>query len=137
MASNGGSLRLITVSNLAFDTMTAVSFDTDYDTINNPQYRYALAALEDSNVRLSVLLQEPKFVMFNLDRWLFPSSIVGRDRFVKFIRMLLKQRLHAKARVSTIGADIFSFLEKCKDPDTGKELTAMELSTETALFVVA
>ncbi|EED13059.1 cytochrome P450, putative [Talaromyces stipitatus ATCC 10500] len=124
-------------SNLAFDTMTAVSFDIDYNTINNPQYRYALAALEDSNIRLSVLLQEPKFVMFNLDQWLFPSSIVGRNRFVKFIRMLLKQRLRARAEGAITGTDIFSFLEKCKDPDTGKELTPMELSTETALFVVA
>lgn len=117
--------------------MTAVTFDTDYDTINNPQYRYALAALEASNVRLSVLLQEPKFVMFNLDRWLFPRSIVGRDQFVRFIRMLLKQRLQARAEGATRGADIFSFLEKCKDPDTGKELSTIELSTETALFVVA
>lgn len=115
--------------------MTAVSFDTDFDTINNPQYRYATAALEESNIRLSVLLQEPNFVMFNLDRWLFPASIAGRDQFVKFLRGLLKQRL--QARGATTSTDIFTFLEQCKDPDTGKELTPKELSTETALFVVA
>ncbi|QKX59054.1 uncharacterized protein TRUGW13939_06184 [Talaromyces rugulosus] len=123
------------LSNLAFDSMTAVSFNADFDTINNPHYRYATAALEESNVRLSVLLQEPKFLILNLDRWLFPASIVGRDLFVRFIRKLLKQRI--QARGTTTSADIFSFLEKCKDPDTGKELSPMELSTETALFVVA
>lgn len=115
--------------------MTAVSFDTDFDTINNPHYRYATSALEESNVRLSVLLQEPKFLILNLDRWLFPASIAGRDLFVRFIRKLLKQRI--QARGTTAGGDIFSFLEQCKDPDTGKELSPMELSTETALFVVA
>jgi len=120
---------------LAFDSMTAVSFDTNYDTINNPQYRYAMSALEESNVRLSVLLQEPGFLRLNLDRWLFPASIVGRDQFVRFIRRLLKQRLGAMG--ATTGTDIFSFLHSCKDPDTGKELSPMELSTETALFVVA
>jgi cytochrome P450 len=126
---------LVTVNYLAFDSMTAVSFDTDFDTINKPQYRYAMSALEESNVRLSVLLQEPRFTMLNLDRWLFPASIVGRDQFVRFIRRLLKQRLGALG--ATASADIFSFLHSCKDPDTGKELSPMELSTETALFVVA
>jgi hypothetical protein len=33
--------------------------------------------------------------------------------------------------------DIFSFLQDCKDPETGKDLTIAELSTETATFVVA
>ena len=73
--------------------------------------------------------------MLNMDRLLFPASIKGRDMFVSFIRKLLKQRIQARDKVT--GGDIFSFLEQCKDPDTGKELSPMELSTETALFVVA
>ncbi|KAI9150038.1 Cytochrome P450 monooxygenase lcsN [Paramyrothecium foliicola] len=118
---------------LAFDTMTAVSFDTDYDTIGSLGHRYAITALEESNVRLGVLLQEPTFNMFNLDSKLFPAAIAARDQFVGFIRNLLKMRL----KQANGGVDIFSFLQKARDPATGKELSLMELSTETALFVIA
>lgn len=123
------------VNHLAFDSMTAVSFDTDFDTINNPEHRYAMSALEESNVRLGVLLQDPRFTFWNIDKWLFPKSIAARDQFVRFIRRLLKQRLRVTG--VTPGADVFSFLQKCKDPETGNELSPMELSTETALLVVA
>ncbi|CCF37221.1 cytochrome P450 11A1 [Colletotrichum higginsianum] len=33
--------------------------------------------------------------------------------------------------------DIFSFLQRCKDPDTAEGLSPMEISTETATFIVA
>ncbi|KAM0450923.1 hypothetical protein ACHAO4_006315 [Trichoderma viride] len=120
---------------LAFDTMTTVSFDSDFDTIRNPENRYPIGALEESNVRLGVLLQEAKLTSFNLDKYLFPASIIGRNQFVGFLRKLLKKRLQAVGLSD--GKDIFSFLKDCKDPDTGAELTPIELSTETALFVVA
>ncbi|KAL7896740.1 cytochrome P450 [Trichoderma sp. SZMC 28014] len=120
---------------LAFDTMTMVSFNSDFDTIRNTENRYPIGALEESNVRLGVLLQESKLTSFNLDKYLFPASIVGRDKFVGFLRKLLKKRLQAVGLSD--GKDIFSFLKDCKDPDTGAELSPVELSTETALFVVA
>lgn len=123
------------VNYLAFDTMTTVSFDSDFDTIRNPENRYPIGALEESNVRLGVLLQEAKLTSFNLDKYLFPASIIGRNQFVGFLRKLLKKRLQAVGLSD--GKDIFSFLKDCKDPDTGAELTPIELSTETALFVVA
>ncbi|RFU80507.1 cytochrome p450 [Trichoderma arundinaceum] len=121
-------------NNLAFDVMTAVSFDTDFDTLHNPEYRYAMKAIEDSNVRLGVLLQAPELSIGNIDNKLFPESLIGRKKFVKFIRMILGKRLSA---TKTSSKDIFSFLQQCKDPETGKELTTAELSTETATFIVA
>ncbi|RAL01215.1 cytochrome P450 [Aspergillus ibericus CBS 121593] len=53
--------------------------------------------------------------------------------FVRFIRGLLGKRLKGAGS----GSDIFSFLQQCKDPDTGEGLTLPELSTETATFIVA
>lgn len=114
--------------------MTAVLFDMDFDTLSNAQYRYALQAIEDSNVRLGVLLQAPELSLWNLDSKLFPSALSGRYKFVKFIRMLLAKRLGSpKAHFK----DLFSFLQECSDPDTGKNLSVAELSTETATFIVA
>ncbi|KAI6782247.1 Isotrichodermin C-15 hydroxylase [Emericellopsis cladophorae] len=121
-------------NNLAFDIMTSVSFDIDFDTIANPEYRYAMEAIEHSNVRLGVLLQEPALSLGDLDRKLFPQAILGRRRFVQFIRMLMSKRLGGRKSASK---DIFAFLQDCKDPLTGKELTTAELSTETATFIVA
>ncbi|GJN68106.1 cytochrome P450 [Purpureocillium lilacinum] len=121
-------------NNLAFDIMTAVSFDTDFNTMEKPEYRFALKAIEDSNVRLGVLLQAPELSVRSLDKKLFPTAYVAKYKFVKFIRMVMAKRLAASKATSK---DIFSFLQDCKDPDSGKELSIAELSTETATFIVA
>lgn len=114
--------------------MTAVLFDVDFDTLGSAEFRYAMHAIEDSNVRLGVLLQAPELSIGNLDSKLFPKAVSGRSRFVKFIRMVLAKRL---ASPKAHSKDIFSFLQDCTDPDTGKSLTVAELSTETATFIVA
>ena len=115
--------------------MTSVSFNSDYNTIDDPKYRFAIHGLEESNVRMGVLIQEPGFSIGNIDQWLFKDSIIGRNQFVGFLRKLLKARL--KATGVAHGEDIFSFLQQCKDPETGDQLAPMDLSTETALLVVA
>jgi cytochrome P450 len=114
--------------------MTSISFDTDFDTLRNPEYRYVVRAIEDSNVRLGVLLQAPEVGIGNIDNKLFPEALIARKKFVKIIRMILGKRLSA---AKTPSKDIFSFLQQCKDPETGEELTTAELSTETATFIVA
>ncbi|KAJ6441493.1 carboxylesterase [Purpureocillium lavendulum] len=122
------------VNNLAFDIMTAVSFGTDFNTTEKPEYRFALKAIEDSNVRLGVLLQAPEISIGSLDKRLFPAACAAKLKFVKFIRMVLAKRLAASKSTSK---DIFSFLQDCKDPTSGNELSITELSTETATFIVA
>ena len=134
ICSTAGSLLIITVNYLTFNTMTAVSFDADFNTISSEEYRYAMRAVAESNVRLSVLLQAPELSILNLDWRLFPQSIVARHKFVQFIRKLLGARLQPSKASSR---DIFSFLQQCKDPDSGNGLSMSELSTETATFIVA
>lgn len=123
-----------TVNYLAFDIMTAVLFDMDFDTLGHAEYRYAMQAIEDSNVRLGVLLQAPELTIGSLDNKMFPKALLGRYKFVKFIRMVLAKRLGSP---KTHSKDIFSFLQDCTDPETGKGLSIAELSTETATFIVA
>ncbi|KAK8042342.1 cytochrome P450 [Apiospora phragmitis] len=116
-------------NNLAFEIMTEVLFDMDFDTMSSVEYRYAMKAIEESNVRLGVLLQASELAIGFLDRRLFSQALRGRRQFVKFIRMVMAKRLGAPKGQSR---DLFSHLQDCIDPVTGKGL-----STETATFIVA
>ncbi|ETS84641.1 hypothetical protein PFICI_02666 [Pestalotiopsis fici W106-1] len=122
------------VTHLTFDLMTALSFGSDYHTIEESEFRYVVPAIEESNIRLSVLWQAPELTFGHLDRRLLPRSAKAAQQFVVFLRRLLKDRLH---KDGADRKDIFSFLQKCTDPDTGEALTPKELSTETATFIVA
>lgn len=115
--------------------MTAVSFGAEYRTMEEPQFRYVVEAIEQSNVRLGVLMQASELTIGGLDRKLFSNAAKAGARFVKFLRKLLQKRLQQQPADPV--KDIFSFLQKCKDPDTGEGLSPMEISTETATFIVA
>lgn len=118
---------------LMFDVMTSVAFNADYRTMEEPKFRYVAEAIAAANVRLGVLMQLPELAFCRLDRSVFPGPTAAAARFVKFLRILLGKRLANQEETK----DIFSFLQKCKDPDTGESLGTMELSTETATFIVA
>lgn len=122
------------VNCLAFDTMMAVTFNADYNTMDNPKFRYVMECIEEANIRLSVVAQADGLTFRRLDRMLLPRSAAAGSRFAKFIRRVLHERLQGK---SVASRDIFSFLQSCKDPETGEELTGAALGTETATFIVA
>ncbi|EFY94492.2 Cytochrome P450 CYP5334A1 [Metarhizium robertsii ARSEF 23] len=98
-------------------------------------FRYVGEAIEQSNVRLGVLMQAPELTLAGLDRKLFSGAAKAGARFVKFLRKLLQKRLQQEPADGI--KDIFSFLQQCKDAQTGEGLGAMEISTETATFIVA
>lgn len=114
--------------------MTDVLFSAQYNTIGSEKFRYAIRAIEKSNVRLGVLVQAPELSIRAIQKALFPDAITARNRFVKFIRKLLGIRLMAS---EVEKKDVFSYIEKAKDPDTGKGLDQLELSAETATMIVA
>ena len=129
------SLLCILVTNLAFDLMTSVSFGAEYRTMEEPRFRYVTDAIEKSNVRLGVLMQASELAFGGLDRKMFPSAAQAGAQFIKFLRQLLQKRLQQAPTESEI--DIFSFLQQCKDPETGEGLSTMQISTETATIIVA
>jgi cytochrome P450 len=120
-------------SYLTFDSMTAVAFGADYQTIEEPRFRYVMEAIAESNVRLGVIFQAAELTLGHIDRKLFSKSALAGHKFVQFLRKLLSTRLNDK----TYPKDIFFFLQQCKDPETGECLSTKELSTETATFLVA
>ncbi|KZL67680.1 cytochrome P450 mitochondrial precursor [Colletotrichum tofieldiae] len=103
--------------------------------MEEPQFRYVVEAIEKSNVRLGVLMQASELTFGGLDRKLFPGATKASARFVKFLRKLLQKRLQQELSSDSIA--IFSFLQRYKDPDTAEGLSPIEISTETATFIVA
>ncbi|KAI8630111.1 cytochrome P450 [Xylariaceae sp. FL1651] len=118
---------------LTFDSLTAVAFGADYRTMEEPEFRYVREAIAETNIRLGVTYQATELTIGHMDRRMFPKSTRAGYVFVKFLRKLLSTRLEQK----THSKDIFSFLQQCKDPNTGEGLSAKDLSTETATFLVA
>ncbi|KAH8165547.1 hypothetical protein CIB48_g2708 [Xylaria polymorpha] len=118
---------------LVFDSLTAVAFGADYNTIEQSKFRYVLKVISETNIRLGVIMQASKLTFSRIDRKLFARSTMAGHEFVRFLRTLLKDRLQNEKSHK----DIFSFLQQCKDPETGEGLGTMELSTETATFLVA
>lgn len=116
--------------------MTAVLFDTDYNTLMEERFRYVPEVIQSGNFRLAILAFAPALSFRHMDRYLFPNSTLATYRFAKFSYKLLKNRLAKDLEKDTI-VDVFSFLQRCKDPDTGNSLSDKELSSETATFIVA
>ncbi|KHO00985.1 Cytochrome P450 [Metarhizium album ARSEF 1941] len=117
-----------------FDVMSEVIFGIDHNALQQSTYRYAVKALADSNVRLGALFQAPSLATARLDRYLFPTAIQGRHKFVGFLGSLLRKRATAPRPQ---GGDVFSFLETAEDTDGGKALDKSQIRAECAALVVA
>jgi cytochrome P450 len=114
--------------------MSSVIFSAEYDTLQKEDFRHVMSSIEESNVRMSVLLQEAKLHWLRLDKRLFPRSIQARNRFVKFVSGVLSQRIK---NADIANGDIFSFFQNAKDPMTGRGFEMKELAAETATLIVA
>ena len=127
-------LTLAVVNYLAFDMMSSVVFSASFNTTTTDEYRYVPKAIEESNIRMSVILQAKELTLHRLDRYLFPASITARNRSVKFISALIGTRLQ-----DTAGSkhDIFDLLQNAKDPQGTERLATAELGAEAATLVVA
>ena len=119
---------------LMFDIMSAVVFGEAFQLLEKEDNRFIPGAIEDSNVRTSVLIQATELLFRRLDRKLFRHAISGRNRLIRFVERLLQSRLSAKPLCRN---DAFSFLLQARDSETGESLTPAELGAEATTLVVA
>ncbi|KAF9873690.1 hypothetical protein CkaCkLH20_08800 [Colletotrichum karsti] len=117
-----------------FDVMSEVIFGMKYNALREPKYRFVMKALEESNVRISALVQASSLALGRIDKYLFSGSIKSRNKFLGFLAGLLKNR--SKASFSDNG-NVFSYLETAKDPDGESTLSKSEIRAESATLVVA
>ncbi|RDL30473.1 Cytochrome P450 [Venustampulla echinocandica] len=119
---------------LTFDIMSDVIFGESYALLEKPDNRFVIKAIEDSNIRTSVLVQAAEIGFRRLDRYLFPEAIIARNKFISFVSGLLKERMAAKPIKRP---DVFSFLLDAKDPETQQGLGMAEIGAESTTMIVA
>lgn len=116
--------------------MSTLIYSASYDTLGQDAFRFVPRAIEDSNVRMSVILQAPELLLGRLDKKIFPRSITARNKFLKFIGSMIASRTKANPG-GKHAEDIFSFLQNAQDPETGKGFGIEELMAESATLIVA
>ncbi|KAH7370158.1 cytochrome protein [Rhexocercosporidium sp. MPI-PUGE-AT-0058] len=117
-----------------FDVMSDIVFGEEYGLLDKEDKRPILAAIEASNVRISVLLQAASLSFCRIDRRLFPEAIQGRNIFVNFVKELLSRRVKADP---LIRGDVFSYLLKARDSQTKEGLDQDEICAESTTMIVA
>ncbi|KAH6651497.1 cytochrome P450 3A31 [Truncatella angustata] len=129
---------------LSFDIMADVVFGAKYDLLSNERFRYVVESIDKSNVRMSALIQFPKLAALKIDKYVFRDAIVARNRFVKFVLRVVKDRLE-KSKTTSIDiysstssdADVFANLAAAKDPETGEGFRPDEIAAESTTLIVA
>ncbi|KAK8076208.1 cytochrome P450 [Apiospora phragmitis] len=129
---------------LSFDIMADVVFGAKYNLLENERFRYVTEVIDKSNVRMSALIQFPDFAALKIDKYIFREAIVARNRFVKFIMRVVKDRVEKGKTVSididsptSADADVFANLAAAKDPETGGSFRPDEIAAESATLIVA
>lgn len=124
--------------------MADVVFGAKYDLLSNERFRYVVESIDKSNVRMSALIQFPKFAALKIDKYIFRDAIAARNRFIKFVLRVVKDRLEKGKNMSidihspTSGdADVFANLAAAKDPETGEGFQVNEIAAESSTLIVA
>ncbi|KAF7579347.1 Cytochrome P450 3A31 [Pyrenophora tritici-repentis] len=122
---------------LSFDIMADVVFGMQYNLLGSTANRAIPDAIEQSNVRVSVLLQSPVTPRIaRIDRWLFPKAIQARDQFLNFVRGLVDKVMKPDCS-SKATTTIVSILKNAHDPVTGQKLGSKEVLAESTTLCVA
>lgn len=119
---------------LAFDLMATFIFSGQYNMLERSQYRYVVECIEQSNIRVSSILQAPILKAFRMDKLLFPRAIGARNKFLFFVGKLLRD---TKKNDRSQRKDLFEMLSHAKDPESGKGFTPEEIVAESVTLVVA
>ncbi|TVY84954.1 Cytochrome P450 monooxygenase apf8 [Lachnellula suecica] len=134
---------------LSFDMMADVIFGAHYNLLGDERFRYVPEMLEMSNVRMSALVQFPGLSRFRLDKYLFTEAIFARNRFLKFVMRLVRDRMqlskgikcgiYEKSQSASVSerSDLYSKLAETTDPQTGATLQGDEIAAESITLVVA
>ncbi|RFU28638.1 hypothetical protein B7463_g7707, partial [Scytalidium lignicola] len=119
---------------LAFDIMADVILGQKYNLLDDSSNRFVVEAIENSNVRVGVLIQAPEISIFRLDKWLFRDAIKARNLFIKFVNRFLRERMSQSGSGTK---DVFSILITAKDPQTGEGFRLAEIGSESTTLMVA
>jgi cytochrome P450 len=84
---------------------------------------------------MSALIQAPAWASLKLDKYIFQKAIVARNRFVRFVMRVVKERMERPHFGGP--SDVFSNLSAAKDPETGESFRPDEIAAESTTLIVA
>ena len=119
---------------LSFDIMSDIVFSARYSLLESKSFRYVTRAIDASNRRMSTFIQFPAIAKWKtLDKYLFKDALIARNKFIKFVLQVVRERLQHKEEE----ADIFVHLTTAKDPETGEGFSPNEIHAESTTLIVA
>ncbi|KAF2490392.1 benzoate 4-monooxygenase cytochrome P450, partial [Lophium mytilinum] len=118
---------------ITFDIMLDIIYGRRSEMVTKEDNRYLLEAIEKSNIRVGVLMPLWYLKGSSIERYLFPSSIVARYKFLTFVKALLKtnddERSESSARKS-----VYSIMKGSEDKEG---LGPNEIAAESTNLIVA
>lgn len=122
-------------SYLTVDVMGAMVFSKSFGLIERPENRWLKDAVALASRNKYACGFMPWIIQSGLDTYLWPRLVDFRLRLRAFSMEQLKQRFARKDDDSL--HDIFHYIMKAKDPETGDSFTPQELGSEANLMVSA
>ncbi|PYI08343.1 cytochrome P450 [Aspergillus sclerotiicarbonarius CBS 121057] len=131
---------------LSFDLMSDLVFSASYNLLGRDKFRYMPEVIDQSNVRMSVLVYLPLIAAWRaIDGFFFREALIARNRFLRFVVRAVRERADRALGKWAPDAldpclprnDIYNVLATARDPDTGKGFTATEMVSESTTLVVA
>ncbi|KAF2031176.1 cytochrome P450 3A31 [Setomelanomma holmii] len=119
---------------LSFDIMSDIVFSARYNLLDSKSFQYVTKAIDASNRRMSTFIQFPALAKLKtLDKYFFKDALIARNRFIKFVMQVVRERLQRRGEAS----DIFAHLAAAKDPETGEGFSPNEIHAESTTLIVA
>lgn len=116
-----------------FDLSNDIIFGQDWNSIEKLENRSIVTSIQTSNLRAGILSNAAELKFWRLDKKLFPTAIIARNHFIKFIQGTVYKKVTQMDKTQ----DIFSTLVRSKDENTDTSLSKEELAAETANLISA
>ena len=120
---------------MSYDVLGDICYGQSFHTLETEENRFAVELVGMSSQYHYLNAQMPVLKKLGLDRLLFPTLRVDRQRFMAYSKSKLTQRM--KLGTNTDRRDFFYFLLKAKDPETGEGFATQELWGESNVLLIA
>lgn len=119
---------------LQYDVMGEFGFGQSFELQIKPDNHFLIDATTATSRKAGVYVQYPRLQYLRLEKLLYRKGSWIREKFLKLMARLVKERLSAKNASQN---DLFSFLVDARDPETGRGFTESELWAESRFLLIA
>jgi cytochrome P450 len=121
---------------MIFDTLSDFVFGIDRKLLEVHDSRSVVPNMEELLRRGAMLLHSPLLVLGRIDRALFPKYDQARRQVSEYMKGVLREH-YSRAKTTEGNEDLFSYLQKTKDLETGELLSPSESRAEAVILITA